>query len=148
MWAEFFSPRNWGCFCLYHNNRLSHQQTETTARFSLLNWSETGPPRCYWLQVGDAVQGDEETLGGIFTCGILGRFCLQLHNQRSYGKMDGTGRFSASDWSKTNPPRCSNCRLVMLYKGMKKCERNFLASDFENVLASLAATSRAMDKWT
>jgi hypothetical protein len=45
---------------------------------------------------------------------------LYLNNQRSYGKMEGTGRFTASNWSKISPPRCSDCRLVMLYKVVKK----------------------------
>jgi hypothetical protein len=35
----------------------------------------------------------------------------------------------------------------MLYKVVKKLWRNFLPSDFGDVLASLATTSRAMDKW-
>src|SRR5277367_7189052 len=29
--------------------------------------------------------------------------------------MDGASGFSASNWSKTYPPRCSDCRLLMLY---------------------------------
>src|SRR5271169_1580371 len=40
--------------------------------------------------------------------------------------MDGTGGFSASNRLRTNPPRCSDCRLGMVYKGMKMCGRNFL----------------------
>jgi len=35
-------------------------------------------------------------------------FCLYLNNQRSYGRMDATGAFGASNWSKPNPPRCSD----------------------------------------
>jgi hypothetical protein len=61
--------------------------------------------------------------------------------------MEGTGRFSASNWSKINYARFSDCRLLVLYKGMKMCGRNFLLSDFGDVLAILATTSRAMDKW-
>jgi hypothetical protein len=33
--------------------------------------------------------------------------------------MDGTVGFSASNRSMTNPPRSSDCRLVMLYRGVK-----------------------------
>ena len=61
--------------------------------------------------------------------------------------MEGTGGFSALNWSKTNPPRFSECRLLMLYKGVKMCGRNFLPSDFGDVLANLATTNRVMDKW-
>jgi len=43
------------------------------------------------------------------------RFCLYISNQCSYGQMDGASGFSASNWSKTYPPRCSDCRLLMLY---------------------------------
>jgi hypothetical protein len=51
--------------------------------------------------------------------------------------MEGTGRFTASNWSKTDPPRFSDCRLVVLYKGMKTCGGKFLVSDFGDFLAIL-----------
>ena len=60
-----------------------------------------------------------------FTLRNWDRFCLYLNNQRSHGQMDATAGFSASNWSKTNPPRFSECRLLMLYKGLKMCRRNF-----------------------
>ena len=65
-----------------------------------------------------------------FTLRNWDRFCLYLNNQHSHGQTDATGGFSASNWSKTNPPRYSDCRLVMLYKVVKKlwlefCQRNF-----------------------
>jgi hypothetical protein len=44
---------------------------------------------------------------------------LLLNNQGRYAQMDGTVRFSASNRSKDNPPRSSDCRLVMLYKEVK-----------------------------
>src|SRR5271170_7279297 len=47
------------------------------------------------------------------------QFCLYLNNQRSYGQMDAADGFSASNWSKNNPPHCSDCRLLMLYKVVK-----------------------------
>src|SRR5271163_4663301 len=50
-----------------------------------------------------------------FTLRNWARFCLCLSNQCSYGQMDGSGGFSASNWSKIYPPRCSDCRLLMLY---------------------------------
>ena len=86
-------------------------------------------------------------LAEFFTLRNWDRFCLYLNNQRSHGQTDATGGFSASNWSKTNPPRFSECRLLMLYKGMKMYGRNFLPSDFGDVLANLATTNRAMDKW-
>ena len=55
--------------------------------------------------------------------------------------MDSTGRFSASSWSKNNPPHCSDCRLLMLYKVVKKLWSLWRCS------GQLATTSRAMDKW-
>jgi hypothetical protein len=87
-------------------------------------------------------------LAEFLTLGNWRHFCLYLNNQQSYGKMEGTGRFTASNWSKTNPPRFSNCRLLLLYKGMKMCGRNLLLSDFGDVLTTLSATTnKAMDKW-
>src|SRR5271170_218714 len=41
--------------------------------------------------------------------------------------MDDTGGFNVSDWSKTNLPRFSNCRLFMLYKVVKKLWAEFFA---------------------
>jgi hypothetical protein len=57
-------------------------------------------------------------------------FHLWLNNQRCYGKTDGTGGFSASNWSDTNLPQSSDCRLVMLYKGGKKVWGEFLLVEF------------------
>src|SRR5271170_1894871 len=54
-----------------------------------------------------------------FALGNWARFCFYLNNQRSYGQMDGTGGFSALNWSKNNPPYCSDSRLLMLYKVVK-----------------------------
>ena len=82
-----------------------------------------------------------------FTLRNWTRFCLYLNNRQSHGQIDATGRFSTSNWSKNNPPRCSNCRLLMLYKVVKKLWAEFLPSDFGDVLANLATTNRAMDKW-
>jgi hypothetical protein len=86
-------------------------------------------------------------LAEFLTLGNWRRFCLYLNNQQSDGKMEGTGRFTASNWSKTDPPRYSDCSLLVLHEGMKMCGRNFLLSDFGDVLSNLATTSGAMDKW-
>jgi hypothetical protein len=48
--------------------------------------------------------------------------------------MEVTGRFSASNWSKTNPPCLSDCRLVMLYKGVKYLWAEFLPAEFGTFL--------------
>src|ERR1700685_379563 len=53
---------------------------------------------------------------GIFHLECL---CLLLNNHGTYGQAETTAKFSASNWSKTNPPRFSDCRLVMLYRGVK-----------------------------
>ena len=54
--------------------------------------------------------------------------CLLLHNQGSCGRMDGTVGFSASNESRSNRPRLSNCRLEMLYKVVNK-----LGAEFRNL---------------
>src|ERR1700685_2359054 len=59
------------------------------------------------VQSGDG--GGRKRLAEFFTLGNWRRFCLYLNNQQSYGKMEGAGGFSASNWSKTDPPRFSNC---------------------------------------
>src|ERR1700684_1902111 len=53
---------------------------------------------------------------GIFHLECL---CLLLNNHGTYGQAETTARFSAPNWSKTNPPRFSDCSLVMLYRGVK-----------------------------
>ena len=45
--------------------------------------------------------------------------CLLLNNQKSYRQMDDTVGFSALNRSSTDPPWSSDCRLVMLYGGVK-----------------------------
>jgi len=66
-------------------------------------------------------------LAEFFTLGNWECFCFYLDNQRSYGQTDGAGRFSASTWSRINPPRCSDCRLLMLYKVVKELWAEFFA---------------------
>ena len=63
--------------------------------------------------------GGEEVWAEFFALKNWTYFRLWLTNQLVYGKMDDTGGFSASNWSKTNSLCCSDCRLVMLYKGVK-----------------------------
>src|SRR5271168_1353109 len=41
--------------------------------------------------------------------------------------MDATGAFGALNWSKTYPPCCSDCRLLMLYKVVKELWAEFFA---------------------
>jgi hypothetical protein len=57
--------------------------------------------------------------------------------------MGGTGGFSASIWSNTNPPRCSNYRLVMLYKELKKLWAEFLSAEF-GILLHVAQEPRVL----
>jgi hypothetical protein len=45
-WAEFFTLRNWRCFCLWVSNQRCYDKTETTAGFSALNRSRFNPLRC------------------------------------------------------------------------------------------------------
>ena len=73
-------------------------------------------------------------MDGIFRPQKLGRFRLWLNNQESYGKTDGTDGFSASNWSKNTPPRCSDYSLVMLYKGVKKLWAEFLPAGICDIL--------------
>jgi len=62
----------------------------------------------------------EEVLAEFFTLRNWRYFRLWLNNQQCHGKTNGTGGFSTLNWSKTNLSRCSDCRLVMLYKVVKK----------------------------
>src|SRR5271170_3663667 len=58
--------------------------------------------------------------------------------------MDGTGGFSASNRSRDNSPRRSDCRGSWLCSGEKKSWRNFsLSPDF----ACTSTTGSPMDKW-
>jgi hypothetical protein len=52
---------------------------------------------------------------------------VYLNNQRSYGQMDDSGIFRASNWSKPNSTSSSDCRLVMLYKVVKRLWAEFFA---------------------
>ena len=62
-----------------------------------------------------------------FTLRNWARFCFHLNIQWSHGQTDGAGGFSASNQSKNNPPRCSDCRLLMLYKVVKELWPEFFA---------------------
>src|ERR1700685_4534812 len=81
---------------------------------------------------------------GIFHLECL---CLLLNNHGTYGQAETTARFSASNWSKTDPPRFSDCRLVMLYRGVKiqPSLATFLCPDIF-VLACISITINPMDK--
>src|SRR5271170_6884528 len=130
--------------------------------------STTGSPMHKWMPQADSAhqigpkpilhavlilvesggRGGRINAAGIFHSSEIGRrFCLYLNNQQSHRQMDSTGGFNASNRSRNNPPHCSNCRLLMLYKVVKKLWAEFLPSDFGDVLANLATTNRAMDKW-
>ena len=53
-------------------------------------------------------------------------FCFFLnHWQWPHQQTEGTGVFSASNLSKTNPPRFSNCRWKWWYRGVKKLAEFF-----------------------
>lgn len=65
----------------------------------------------------------------------------------SYGQTDGTGGFSASPWSKTNPQRFSDCRLVMLYQGVKQLWAEFSPAEFGTFFACSSRTKGAMAIW-
>jgi len=56
-----------------------------------------------------------------------GCFGLYLNNQLSYGKMDGTSRFSASIWSKANPLCCSDCKWWCCTRRVEKLWVEFFA---------------------
>ena len=54
-------------------------------------------------------RGGWKKLPDFFALRNWARFCFYLNNQQSHGQMDATGVFGASNWSKTNPPRHSDC---------------------------------------
>src|SRR5271154_3464034 len=47
------------------------------------------------------------------------RVCQQYKNERIYGQMETTGRFSASNWSRSRLPRSSDCSGKWLFGGDK-----------------------------
>ena len=117
-WAQFLCLAIL-CFGLYLHNHWLYGQTEGTGGFSASNWSKTDPPRfsdCSWKWWYRGVK----KLPEFFTLRNWRCFGLYLHNHWSYGQTETTARFSASNWSKTTPPRFSDCRLLMLYKVVKK----------------------------
>jgi hypothetical protein len=145
VWAEFLCHAIF-CFGLYLHIHWSYGQTEDMGGFSASNWSRTDPPRfsnCSWKWWYRGLK----KLAEFLTLGNWRCFWLYLHNHWPYGKTEDTGGFSASNWSKTDPPRYSDCSLLVLHEGMKMCGRNFLLSDFGYVLANLATTNKAMDEW-
>src|SRR5271168_890711 len=82
-----------------------------------------------------------------FTLRNWARFCLYLNNQRSYGQMDTPGGFSASNRSRNNSPRCSNCSGKWWYRRKNTCCRNFSLSEIGPDFACTSTTSAPMDKW-
>src|SRR5271155_2405698 len=55
-------------------------------------------------------RGGRINAAGIFHSSEIGRrFCLYLNNRQLHAQMDATGAFSASNRSRNNPPRRSNC---------------------------------------
>src|SRR5277367_4563651 len=70
MSGGIFHLRNFGCFCLWLNNRQPDGKTNGIGGFGASNWSKTNPPRIS----GDALQGGEESSGGILTSGICDVF--------------------------------------------------------------------------
>jgi len=76
----------------------------------------------------------------------LARFCLYLNNQPSYGRMDATGGFGASNWSTNNPPRCSDFSWKWSYRGRINAAGIF-HSEIGPDFACTSATSAPTDKW-
>ena len=73
--------------------------------------------------------GVEKCERGIFLSQKLGVFassCISTTSSAMVEWMIQAGSGSASsNWSKTNPSRFSNCRLLMLYKGVKQLWEEF-----------------------
>jgi hypothetical protein len=61
--------------------------------------------------------------------------------------MDDTVGFSTLNGSSTDPPWSSDCRLLILYKVVKKLWVEFFALRLWRCSATLATTSRAMGEW-
>ena len=73
-------------------------------------------------------------------------FCLYLNNQWSHGQMDATCGFSASNWSKTNPQRLSNCSWNLVWKSVLLLVNWNFHPSFQRFACS-ARTNGSMDKW-
>ena len=66
----------------------------------------------------------------------LAIFCfgLYLHNHWFYGQTEDTGGFSASNWSRTDPPRFSDCSWKWWWRGVKQAGGIFHPQELEMVL--------------
>ena len=143
-----FDLRNLKCFGLVLYNQRTYEQVETTARFIAIKWS-TDPSSQNSNDSCGLLHRRWRSVGGIFRPQQLD-FRLWLNNQRCYGRTDVTGGFSAWNWFKSNPPRCSDCRLLMLYKVVKKLWAEICGLRLWRCcggVAHLATTSRVTDKW-
>ena len=67
------------------------------------------------MQVVDALQGGEGTLGGIFALRLWRCSGQACNNQQNYGQMDVTAGFSRLERSRNNLGRNSNCSGRMFY---------------------------------
>ena len=62
-----------------------------------------------------------------FLCPAILCFGLYHKTHGTYGQTEATSGFGALKWSKLGPPRCSDCRLLMLYKVVKMLWAEFFA---------------------
>ena len=80
-----------------------------------------------------------------FLCPSIFCFGLYLHNRWPYGQTEGTGGFSALNWSKTDPPRFSDCSWKWWYRGVEKAGGIFPPRKLEMFLG---VSPRPLILWT
>jgi hypothetical protein len=82
-----------------------------------------------------------------FTSGIQRLFWLGAPQPKELWTSGDTTGFNLSKRFRKHLGSGSNCSSKRHYRSRRSAGRNFLPSDFGDVLANLTTTNRAMDKW-
>ena len=142
-----FNQQNLECFCLWLHNQRSYRETDITVRFSASKKSRNTLPQNFngnsgglwhmrWRSVSRPFSFSE--IGDVFTCSSTtnGAMVKWMAQADSAHQIDTKPTFHAVLIAGSCFTRW--CRNFW---------RNFLPSDFGNVLANLAKISIAMGKW-
>ena len=97
----------------------SNQFTNNHPRYSDCSWK--------WLLRGVNKRWAEFYPWNVYACYSSTKAIIR--------QIDGTAGCSASNMFKPDPPWSPDCSLVMLYKGVKKCTRNFSPSKIGDVFS-------------
>jgi len=90
-------------------------------------------------------KGGEESLGGIFTYGI---WDVSACSSRTKGAMDKRrSQFDLARQIGLETPLEASLMVGDAAQRGEECGRNFLTSDFGDILTTTATTNGSMDKW-